>query len=70
MQLVYENATKHEKGKRVLLTFANPVDYRCGNASGFNVTQVQLVVKRGGKLYATGPVAKVQSEVHDPKAKK
>lgn len=66
MQLVYENATKHEKGLQVTLKFDEVVQYRCGKSTGSG-NVVTLVVPRNGKFYATAHPVSTSSMVRGVK---
>lgn len=52
MKVVYENATKHEKGLVVYLKFNDVTNYRVGNGAVKNGKSFQGTVKKGEKVYA------------------
>ncbi len=69
MKVVYENATKHEKGLVVKLRFAQKTNFRVGkNGSTKQADSYHGVVKRGEKVYADEPVVSHASKtVEDDK---
>ncbi|AGN30271.1 hypothetical protein VPFG_00272 [Vibrio phage nt-1] len=52
MKVVYENATKHEKGLVVNLKFNDETEFRVGNGAVQRGKSFQGKVKKGEKVYA------------------